>query len=110
MTPGRRHLGHAELQVRLPQINVKNIENARELAHFNVPEHKRGLGNGSRLLAKVCREADGASKALILTVRPYDGAERSTEQLEAWYGRYGFAAFQREPEVMMIRLPKGVVQ
>ncbi len=100
MTPGRRHLGHAELQVRIPDLPIKNVENCRELTRFHVPPAKRGCGAGSRLLQKVCREADGAKKALLICVNPFDEAERTAEQLEAWYGRYGFERIQAEPLVM----------
>lgn len=106
MNPGRRHLGHAELQLRLSDLEVEGVDKLREITHFHVHQEKRGHGAGSRLLDKVCREADLNRKALMVNVKPYDKSERTVEQLSGWYQRHGFVPIQQEPEVVLVRVPR----
>jgi ribosomal protein S18 acetylase RimI-like enzyme len=106
MNWGRRHLGHAELQVRpCSLVSAANQDHIRELTGIIVPEEKRGLGLGTRLMRKVAAEADLQKKFLLVHVKPF-ASDRTPEDLERWYARLGFTVLQREPEVVMVRKPK----
>jgi GNAT superfamily N-acetyltransferase len=72
-----------------------------EVNRINVPAKYRGQGLGSKLLAKICEDADRESVTLELTV--YASGPLSTGDLIAWYKRYGFREYQgfmrREPRL-----------
>jgi GNAT superfamily N-acetyltransferase len=111
MTPGRRHLGHAELYVRVSTVvSPENRSRIRELVDLFVVEGKRGMGQGTRLLNKVCREADLQRMALMVHVKPFDridpDAAVDTQRLSGWYAKHGFQPIQQEPEIVMVRMPR----
>jgi N-acetylglutamate synthase-like GNAT family acetyltransferase len=106
MIPGRRHLGHAELMVqKCAMVSAANQDHIRELTQIIVPEEKRGLGMGTRLMRKVCTEADNNHKFLLVHVKPY-ASDKTVEDLTRWYTRLGFNKIQEEPEVVMVRKPR----
>ena len=71
-------------------------ENVREVS--KVKAGIKGARHGSKLIEKVCIEADNAGKMLILMP--------DTKKLELWYNRFGFIRVQSEPVVLMMREPK----
>lgn len=70
-------------------------------------DHKyRRQGAATRLLRKVCKDADRESVILILAVTP-DGTGPDFHQLVDWYARFGFRQWHEETDDpdTMIRLP-----
>lgn len=67
-----------------------------------------GEGNGTRVLARLCRMADEHGVTLMLEAAPLDrysdelGERMATERLRAWYHRHGF----RGRPCAMIRRPR----
>ena len=70
---------------------------------YHIGSFKSNRGNGSRILRQLCLQAD--KYQIILSLSPifmHNGRNEpmSTEQLMAWYGRFGFkdgSPFKREP-------------
>lgn len=74
----------------------------REVVGVQADEKRRGHASG--LLHHVCAEADRDWLTLLIKVEPYaDGM--TLDQLERWYGSFGFVRFQTEPCVLMARVP-----
>lgn len=65
------------------------------LNRINVPSGIRGQGHRSRLLQRICDDADLASASIHLCLNPTGPLDR--DALEAWYLRYGFVADDTEP-------------
>lgn len=105
MKCGRRSEGHAECYIRMWPRTVQNGEKLRHLTDMQVPKEKRGRGAGSRLLKKVCAEADQRRNVLLVEVAPYGDSEGTKEQLYNWYHRFGFRKIQEEP-LIMARAPR----
>jgi hypothetical protein len=61
-----------------------------------------GQGEGSFLLEKLVRILDEEGVTVVNGVNPYGSMD--LEDLERFYGRYGFESFA---DGMMIRLPRG---
>ena len=70
---------------------------------YHIGAFKSNHGNGSRILQQLCLQAD--KDQIILSLSPIfmpngKNEPMSTEQLMAWYGRFGFkggSPFRREP-------------
>lgn len=60
-----------------------------QLDNMKVPAAERGQGIGSDLLLRICDDADRAGVTLRLTVHE-DREGPTTQQLVAWYFRFGF--------------------
>ena len=79
--------GRGNASLLLDHTNKKII-----LEEIEVKAQYRGMKLGSRLLSQVCWLADSLSFAVVLVPVclevPHKGL--SLEQLEGWYGRYGF--------------------
>jgi GNAT superfamily N-acetyltransferase len=65
---------------------------AAYISRVSVPSKYQGAGVGSRLVSRVCADADALKIALMLVPRPYgrDG-EIEHRELVSWYRRFGFA-------------------
>lgn len=59
------------------------------LTDITVPFAHQGHGVGSRLLSMVIKHADDRQIDICLSIQPESGWMNYNE-LEAWYGRYGF--------------------
>ena len=77
---------------------------AREL--FDLQAGTKGKRHAAKLLEKVCREADIAKLMLMLHVKAFDDG-MTDQQLEIWYAKNGFETIQREPSILMVRMPHG---
>lgn len=82
--------------IRLPDnhsIAIADLSKVRgrvyEVNRINVPHRYRGRGYGRTLLTLVCTEADRFD--VLLRLVPLESGGLTTEQLEAWYARKGFA-------------------
>ena len=97
MQIGVRKLGYASCTLGYTEA----IPNLRLLEISNVftEEHRRGEGFASKLINKICDEADEAGVGLILMP--------DTSVLESWYKTFGFVTIQTEPATLMARSPKG---
>ena len=73
------------------------------VTRVEVGSESRGDGHGSTILAAMCAEADRCGQTLYLEVSP-DGTGHDYETLVAWYGRYGFVAWD-QAETGMVRTP-----
>lgn len=77
-----------------------------EVRSVQVPIEDRRKGHGSRLLNKICSDADIMGRVLFLNPDYGDNQSMTNEQLEEWYGRYGFVRVQSEPVVLLARKPQ----
>lgn len=110
-------LGPASLRVRQPTWAPDHMRvRMREIGNMHVAPGERNKGYATRLLRKVCQEADAANFVLTLFAEPFEmnGDNDATtgqsngmnlEQLVEWYNRFGFAVLQVEPQVLMSRMP-----
>ena len=104
MKPGNRVHLSAACKVRFCKGLPSSIRGgAREI--FSVEAGSKGKRHAAGLLDKVCREADIAKLMLMVHVKAF-GDGLTDQQLEIWYTKLGFEPIQREPSVLMIRLPK----
>lgn len=62
-------------------------------------------GHATALMHQVCAEADVDRIVLILMPKPF-GDGMTEEQLEKWYGRFGFEMVQTVPAKLMARQPQ----
>lgn len=110
MASGERSIGRGIASLRIRRstaLPVAMQPRTREVVDFTVKPAERNKGYGTRLLRKVCEEADEANIILVLWPKPY-GDEPGVElnALVEWYNRdFGFAVIQSEPELLMARLP-----
>lgn len=109
-------LGPASLRVRQsPSVPLEMRARTREVGNVYVEPGERNKGYATRLVRKVCKEADDANMVLILFVEPFEFEEGhhlndlatglTKEQLTEFYNRFGFAVLQVEPQIMMARMP-----
>lgn len=102
MTPGQRTYKQATLTVAnadgLPEDMRKDF-----MEILAVRSQNPRKGHATSLMHMVCAEADLAGKMLILKVGAFDDGGMSNEQLQKWYGRFGFVEVQQEPAVLMAR-------
>jgi ribosomal protein S18 acetylase RimI-like enzyme len=77
-----------------------------ELTSIRVLPYYRGQGVGSRLLARICAEADRQEAIIFLTVSATLAEPGlSDEQLWVWYMRYGFYKRASVSDWYMQRMP-----
>lgn len=107
MEPGTRTHESSSLTVSVAAGVPDHMQpHVRELTHFNTPHEDQRKGYASALLREVVLEADAAYITLLLTVRAYLNGMNS-EQLAAWYRKFGFEEIQAEP-LIMARRPRGI--
>lgn len=99
MTPGLRTHKSASCRIAIAEgLPVAMQDATREL--LDVEAADQGNGHASALMHQVTAEADRAWVTLILVARPFqDGMTQ--QQLERFYGRFGFAVIQADPVIMM---------
>ena len=71
------------------------------LTRINVPQEHRGKGIGSKILDKVCLEAD--EEQAVLELHPVPSGGLTKTQLVKWYKRRGFVS---ERSGVLRRYPK----
>jgi hypothetical protein len=104
MKPGNRQHLSASCKVKFSKGLPSSLRGAaREIVE--VTAGTKGKRHAAGLLDKVCREADIAKLMLMVHVKAY-GEGLTDKQLEIWYTKLGFETIQREPSVLMVRLPK----
>lgn len=106
MNPGpRKHKG-ASLRVAIAQgLPVEMWEKTREI--IDVRSTNQRKGHATSLMWQICYEADKAGLVLIVQPRVFDDG-MTQEQLEKWYGKFGFSPIQQEPVVLMSRVPQAL--
>lgn len=111
MPTGERTVGKvARLRVRQTDaVPLEMRKRVREVVGFEVDAEHQRKGYGTRLMNKVCEEADAANIVLVLWPDPYgeDAAitAMTQEQLVEWYNHsFGFAVLQMNP-ILMARMP-----
>lgn len=79
-------------------------DRTRQISDVKAGNPRKGHATG--LMHQVCDEADTANFLLILEARPFaDGMDQ--EQLEKWYGKFGFWVVEQEGPRLMARMPGG---
>lgn len=104
MSPGFRAHKAASLRVAIAECLPEDMrEGTREIISLASINPRKG--HATTLLWTVCHEADEARIVLILQPRSFGDGEMDDERLERFYGKFGFQVIQREPVVLMARLP-----
>lgn len=102
MKTGKRTNGAASCELRYSMlIDPANRGKVRELVGMRTEAGQRSKGQASALLKDVCKEADAAGVALLVTVKPFGKSKMDKQALALWYSRNGFEAIQTEPLVMV---------
>jgi len=100
--PGLRRYRQATLRVALAEgLPPDWRDGYREI--ISVQSESQGKGHAAALMYRTCAEADDARLALLIQVRPF-AAGLTVEQLEKFYGRFGFERVQADP-LLMARQP-----
>jgi GNAT superfamily N-acetyltransferase len=73
------------------------------MTHLYVAPEDRNKGYAAKLMRELGKQADDAMTAIILEPNAYDDG-MTTEQLKAFYKRFGFIELQKEP-YLMVRIP-----
>ena len=103
MEAGNVYLNYASLKLSpLPGMEGRDLLQITELATQPFWQNE---GEATRLMQEVCRRADMSNFILVLTPEPFGRKPLSAEQLEKWYGKFGFDRIQDKP-VLMCREPK----
>jgi len=93
MKTGTRKEGPSSLKISYTQLVGANLRGAiREVSHFHTRESERGQGHGTRLMKKICAEADHTRIVLMLTA--------DSPKLGDYYAAFGFETVQMEPQIM----------
>jgi len=97
MNLGNRVLGYATCKLVVSQA----IPNMRliEINSLHTNEHHRRKGWATKLINKICDEADEVGVGLLLMP--------DTAELQTWYTTLGFQTLQEKPVILMARPPKG---
>lgn len=105
MTPGIREHRQSSCVIGIPTGLPDHMRSGiREV--LNVLSKSQRRGEATALLQQVCDEADKSGHILILRPVPFaDGLD--AEQLERFYGKFGFVVTQEEPDRLMVRPPPG---
>jgi hypothetical protein len=105
MTPGIREHRQSSCVIGIPLGLPDHMRSGiREV--LNVISKSQRRGEATALLQQVCDEADRSGHILILKPVPFaEGLD--AEQLERFYGKFGFVTTQEEPDRLMVRPPPG---
>lgn len=78
----------------------------RELKDVKTSPERRGQGDATALIHKVCLEADMLGITLLIMVRDFNEGPLGIEKLVDWYSKtFGFQQIQEKPVVLMARPP-----
>lgn len=91
-------------------VKLELQQGIRQVKDFLVEHSKRRQGYGTKLMQRVCTEADGACIVLLVHVEGFKNPTMDDDQLAAWYARFGFRTIQEEPARLMVRMPRIVEQ
>lgn len=94
---GKRNHEGASCNVRLAAVPLSLKGSVLEINDLKTEPGMRGRGLATKLVAKICKEADLAKKLLILIA--------DNVSLEKWYNKHGFERIQDSP-ILMLREPK----
>lgn len=72
-----------------------------EVSSLRTEPGARKQGYGTQLMQSICRDADIERVVLVLSPKAYDSGPN---ELDKFYGRFGFIQIQRAP-VLMARMP-----
>ena len=104
MEPGLRTHRQASLRIAIAEgLPIEMRPNVREI--LSVQSSNPRKGDATALMYQVCAEADKWWFTLLVQVLPFDDG-MTMEQLQKWYGRFGFLKIQDEPCVLMVRSPQ----
>lgn len=89
--------------VTIDLIFGKTDDNVAIITRIEVHKKFRGNGYASRMMERVCEDADEEGYLLLLSIEP-DGTGLTFEQLREWYERMGFV--EHRESGAMERLPR----
>lgn len=103
MKLGRRFHKQASLRIAIAEALPEDMHaGTREVVSLESDNPRKG--HATALLHQVCAEADIDGIVLLLMPKPF-GDGMTEEQLEKWYGRFGFTTVQTVPAKLMARQP-----
>lgn len=103
MEAGLLAMGHASMKL-TPLAGLED-RHLLTISDLKTDEEHQNKGEATRLMEEACRRADMSTFLLILSPVPFNGSPLSAQNLERWYGKFGFKKIQDKP-VMMCRDPK----
>ena len=103
MEAGLLAQGHASLKLS-PLAGMEDRQ-LLQISDLKVDEEHQNQGEATRLMEEVCRRADMSMFLLILSPQPFNNGPLSAQNLQRWYGKFGFKVVQDKP-VLMCRDPK----
>lgn len=83
--------GYDKFQIGKASVEVTRMGDQMTINRINVPQDARGGGEASKALKEILRQADEEGVTVFLTADPVGSGGLSRRQLEAFYGRHGFA-------------------
>lgn len=88
-------------------VELKRMSKRKvEVLGFWIAPNRRGRGHGASMMDQLTGLADRHNTVLQLIPIPYDAAQAMlTDQLYAWYGRWGFVTHPTRPGYL-IRSPR----
>lgn len=103
MNAGLRQYKQASCRIAIPTGLPEDMQDRLREVLAVTSEAKRG-GEATALLHQITTEADFAWMVLLIHVKPFD-VGMTIEQLEKFYGEFGFETIQNEP-LLMTRQPQ----
>lgn len=102
MNIGTRQYRQASCRIAIPTgLPDEMKDTVREV--LGVMSGSKRNGEATALMHQITAEADFAWMTLLIHVKPFDDG-MTAEQLEKFYGKFGFAVIQHEP-ILMARSP-----
>lgn len=94
---------HSSAELVTPAL-PQSLSGVLELVRVWTDVEARKQGFATELVKAICNDADIESVVLMLTPRTF--AAGGLNELQAWYERFGFRVIQRDPIVLMARMPQ----
>jgi len=101
---GHYSTDHASAEVVTPTALPPSLDGVLELVRVWVDPEYRRQGYATELVKEVCNDADITSTVLMLRPNPF--GEGGLENLVPFYERFGFTVIQKQPVVLMARMPQ----
>jgi N-acetylglutamate synthase-like GNAT family acetyltransferase len=101
MRIGPRTYGAASCQVNFCTVLPNRRHDLREVTHVWCDPAKRGQGQASEMMQKLCTEADTKLMVLLLSAKPYgDEKGPDVEGLQKFYAKFGFQSLPGDEGAM----------
>lgn len=95
---------HSSAEVVVPTSLPPSLKGVLELVRvFTAPEGRK-QGYATELIQAICHDADVEGVVLMLSPKVFSTG--GLQDLKEWYRRFGFVVIQRNPVVLMARMPQ----